>query len=307
MPSSTHFQTLINYISTQVENQLRQNKSNQFDDPLFYAIQFWYYYLSHNQNLNFTNEVKEYIVEKYKNQKVRCFILNREKEWRTIFERKKTNLFGITEIVKSRTRFYSLIDEGLKLLKIENTYMNFIVIFAFVIVAVLFVSYFLNQPKQTTQTKDIEESNRPTNQSYQTTTVEYTAQKPVKQISQQSLILVIPFAKSKLIDSLIKKGNTIITDKNYSNLYDSARYLYLDFSENLDNLLSKIKNNYICEDLDSDIYLVQINLKQPDEGLKANVNPNTRINAFKRLIDLEAKVLGRFPLEAYENMNVYDI
>ena len=38
------------------------------------------------------------------------------------------------------------------LLKIQNTHMNFIVILAFVIVAVLFVTYFLNQPKQTTQT-----------------------------------------------------------------------------------------------------------------------------------------------------------
>ena len=305
MPSSTNFQILINDISTQVSHKLQKQNSNKFHDALFYAIEYWCYCLTTNSNFNFTYEIQNYIVEKSQIKEVKEFTRHNFDQWNP--NKKRRNRYGKVEEFKHFTEFYSLIEKGLNLLKIENTDMNFIVIFAFVIVAVLFVSYFLNQPKQTTQTKDIEESNRSNNQSYQTPTVEYRSQIPVKQISQQSLILVIPFSKSSLIDSFIRKGNTIITDKNYSNLYDSARYLYLDFSENLERLLSKMMNNYVCEDLDSDIYLVQINLKQSDEGLKANVNPNARINAFKKLIDLEAKVLGRFPLEAYANMNVYDI
>ena len=56
-----------------------------------------------------------------------------------------------------------------------------------------------------------------------------------------------------------------------------------------------------------DVYLVQIKLKESDDGFKQNVDQLDRIDAFRKLTDLslQVKVSPRLRVEAYQNTGVY--
>jgi hypothetical protein len=54
--------------------------------------------------------------------------------------------------------------------------------------------------------------------------------------------------------------------------------------------------------------LVDIKLKQADEGFKPSINQIERYDAFRKLANLavDIKVSDRLQIEAYENLEVYN-
>ncbi len=132
----------------------------------------------------------------------------------------------------------------------------------------------------------------------------------VQENTKQSsvLVLVISASQSEFIESL--KGKNYIDVSEGEKLYQITRYLWLgsetEFSETIPDI-----NEYSVpkvSESEYNIYLVEIKLKQDDEGFKPNVNQIDRYDAFRKLDDLavEVKVSERLQIKAYEKLGVYN-
>lgn len=170
-----------------------------------------------------------------------------------------------------------------------------------------YLIYIPNKPKETSQTNY---SEKPTTVVSQSPPTQRVVQSSPVQLTPQTLILVIPALKSQFLNEL--RNRDIVTNEDWENLYDATRYLCLVSPDKTKNQLSSIDQLdqfrvFQGGEKDSDIYFVHIELSQPDKGFKPNVNDNERFNAFRRLVNLPVTVSSRFRLEAYENLNVYNI
>lgn len=296
---STNLYVLINQVSTQVNDKLTKNKTNTFYDAFNYAIEEWCKRLETVKILNFASKNTDDITVKVSNEDVKKLSKYIYKEW---------DYKEIIEKVTLRRPFYSLFKPIFKLLKIGESQVNFIVLLAFVIVAVLFLAYILNnKQKETTDLEDSENLNQADIRQDQTSKVEPIVFQPNP--VQKSLILVIPAEKSYLIELLINNQTVRLTKQDCSNLYNATRYLCLDIPENLSRQLSSINNELFVkegEESASDIYFVKIdNINAKEQGFQPNANKNVKTNAFYRLVNLQAMVTPRYRLEAYQNFNVY--
>ena len=129
----------------------------------------------------------------------------------------------------------------------------------------------------------------------------------VQENTKQVLILVISASQVEFLESLKDKNPIDVSDAEL--LYQITRYLWLGSETEISQKIPDINEYSVVKGSESEynIYLVEIKLKQDDEGFKPNVNQLDRYDAFRKLADLagEVKVSDRLPIEAYENLEVY--
>ncbi|MEG4944878.1 hypothetical protein [Microcoleus sp. F4-D5] len=130
----------------------------------------------------------------------------------------------------------------------------------------------------------------------------------VQENTKQVLILVISASQVEFLESLKDKNSIDVSDGEL--LYQITRYLWLGSETELSRKIPDINEYSVAKGAESEynIYLVEIKLKQDDEGFKPNVNQLDRYDAFRKLADLagEVKVSDRLQIEAYENLEVYN-
>ena len=122
------------------------------------------------------------------------------------------------------------------------------------------------------------------------------------------LVLVISASHADFLESLKDKNHIDISEGEQ--LYQITRYLWLGSETELSQKRPDINEYSVAQGAESEynIYLVEIKLKQSDEGFKPNVNQLDRYDAFRKLANLagEVKVSERLKIEAYENLEVYN-
>jgi hypothetical protein len=250
------FNALMNEISDEVTVHLQETNSNLLIDALDYSIKAWCERLKASQDINFSSDITDKILSIGRNDNTK--ILSREiyNKWKPI-EITELNSFGRNQTKKSYTTFHVFIDDICRLLNINigDNPMNFIVLLAFVVVAVLFLAYILNKPKHTSQPDNREKPN---------TVVTQPISSPAAKPIPQTLILVIPASKSQFLNEFRKRK--IVTNEDWENLYDATRYLCLVSLNNLESQLSNIEDKFSKKEEDSDIYLVGIQLSQDDKA-----------------------------------------
>lgn len=143
-------------------------------------------------------------------------------------------------------------------------------------------------------------SNNDSNQKNVVTSDPYTQEQTPK-----ILILVINSLKQDIIQSL--KKYEIIESGNCENLYLATQCLWLGSQDNLSQNFRyyeqfKVKSQ---EESEYDVYLVQIELENDDNGFKPDADQLKRISAFRKLTGLSVKVSDRLRVEVYENTGVY--
>ncbi|MEG4311586.1 MULTISPECIES: hypothetical protein [unclassified Microcoleus] len=130
----------------------------------------------------------------------------------------------------------------------------------------------------------------------------------VQENTKQVLILVISASQVEFLESLKDKKHIDVSDGEL--LYQITRYLWLGSETELSHKIPDITEYSVGKGAESEynIYLVEIKLKQDDEGFKPNVNQLDRYDAFRKLADLagEVKLSDRLQIEAYENLEVYN-
>ena len=123
-----------------------------------------------------------------------------------------------------------------------------------------------------------------------------------------SLVLVISASYADFLESLKDKKHIDVSEGEQ--LYQITRYLWLGSETELSQKRHDINKYSVAQGAESEynIYLVEIKLKQSDEGFKPNVNQLDRYDAFRKLADLagDVKVSDRLKIEAYENLGVYN-
>ncbi|MEG4817742.1 hypothetical protein [Microcoleus sp. K5-D4] len=131
---------------------------------------------------------------------------------------------------------------------------------------------------------------------------------PVLPPPPRSLVLVISASHADFIESLKDKKQIDVSEGEQ--LYQITRYLWLGSETELSQKIPDINEYSVAQGAESEynIYLVEIKLKQSDEGFKPNVNQLDRYDAFRKLADLagDVKVSDRLKIEAYEKVGVYN-
>ncbi|AFZ06650.1 hypothetical protein Osc7112_2186 [Oscillatoria nigro-viridis PCC 7112] len=126
--------------------------------------------------------------------------------------------------------------------------------------------------------------------------------------TKQVLVLVISASQVEFLEPLKDKNHIDVSEGEQ--LYQITRYLWLGSETELSQKRANINKYSVAKGAESEynIYLVEIKLKQDDEGFKPNVNQLDRYDAFRKLADLagEVKVSDRLQIEAYENLEVYN-
>lgn len=132
----------------------------------------------------------------------------------------------------------------------------------------------------------------------------------VQENAKQSsvLVLVISASQAEFLESL--KGKKHIDVSEGEQLYQITRYLWLGTETKLSENRPDINEYSVAKGAESEynIYLVEIKLKQDDDGFKPNVNQIDRFDAFRKLADLavDVTVSERLGIEAYGNIKVYN-
>jgi len=129
-----------------------------------------------------------------------------------------------------------------------------------------------------------------------------------KPVIPPSLVLVISASHADFLESLKDKKQIDVSEGEQ--LYQITRYLWLGSETELSQKIPDINEYSVAQEAESEynIYLVEIKLKQSDEGFKPNVNQLDRYDAFRKLADLavDIKVSDRLQIEAYEKLEVYN-
>lgn len=131
---------------------------------------------------------------------------------------------------------------------------------------------------------------------------------PPPRVIPHSLVLVISASHADFLESLKDKKQIDVSEGEQ--LYQITRYLWLGSEAELSQKIPDINEYSVAKGAESEynIYLVEIKLKQDDEGFKPNVNQLDRYDAFRKLADLagEVNVSDRLQIKAYENLEVYN-
>ncbi|MBW4599199.1 MAG: hypothetical protein KME29_06180 [Calothrix sp. FI2-JRJ7] len=277
---SNYFNEALENIVREVERFARQTNNYSYGYILGCAVECWC------KKLQFSNEITTYIY----NVSVNAQDLTND-IWS--FWKPKTEKSG-----KDDSKFKKYIDDKIgNKMKYRFDDWRFLVFFGFLITAVGYGLYLLNQ--QSTKKDNINQRKLSADQfpnSYQ-------------QTENFFLILVINATKEDILQTL--KANSRITSAQSDLLYRATQSLWMGsktdfFNSGLEHWFyskataSELKSEY-------DVYFVKIELFNNDIGLKSDANQVDRIDAFHRLPDNSAKleVSDRLPSKAYENRYLY--
>jgi hypothetical protein len=300
------FVETLNQVTDQTIRECQGSK--YFEDYLSHAISIWC-----NQ-LNIRQDITDYILRGYYQDEIitltNCIYREGTIEKKTC---KIPTPFGdAPTIFTVENPLYQHINALLNRINIRSNNMKFIVLIAFAITAIGFFIYQLNQQKQqqTTRRDEPRQSNsNPPAPSISTVQTPPIPTPPVKIITKQFLVLVVSHLQADFLESLQAKGR--IDFKDGESLYEVTKYLWLGSETEYSKIKPNIREYSVAKGAESeyDIYLVSIELNQADEGFYSNVdNQLDRYDAFRKLADLVVNltISDRLPMEAYENIGVYN-
>lgn len=262
--------------------------SNSVKFFLYNATKIWCNQLDIPQNIT------SYILKGYSElneiQELTTYLY---KEWEPKPQQKLT--FQGWEKYNEESQLYKLINRIFALIKIKSQNMKMIVLIAFVITAVGYLLYKLNQ--QSEQRTRAEETRH----------IDNYPSPSIQRISKQFLVLVIYASQLDFIKSLATKQFLDINDAE--KLYKVTRYLWLGSENSFNQKQANLKNYAVTTgESEYDINLVCLELKHGEEGFKPNINQLDRYDAFRKLPDLVVNftISDRLQMEAYENFEVYN-
>ncbi|QLE59903.1 hypothetical protein [Nostoc sp. TCL26-01] len=255
---------------------------------LYHASKIWC-----NQ-LDLPKNIADYILRGYSQlnqiQELTIYIYE---EWKPKQQQRLTFL-GL-EKYDEESQLYKLVNRIFALINIKSQNMKMIALIAFVITAVGYLLYKLNQqPEQRTRAAE-------------TRHIDNYPSPSIQRIPKQFLVLVISASQSDFIKLLDAKQ--VIDIKDAEKLYKFTKYLWLGSENNFNQQQANLKNYSVTAgESEYDINLVCLELKQSEEGFKPNINQLDRYDAFRKLPDLVVNftISPRLQMEAYENFEVYN-
>lgn len=274
---------------SQVTEQLRASPKNYIQNIVLHGIELWCHQLVISQ------DITDYILKHYQQGNGIGPITNYLwTEWQPTKKEEKNIFVQTTTSIKSTLN--SLVTGVLNQIHIKSGEMEFFALIAFVLTAVGYWLYRINQPRQ-------QSSHRETPKTH---VVNPPA--PLNQrVNTQFLVLVVAAEKADLIHSIKTKGS--INSKDGENLYEITKYLWLGSENDFYQKISNIYDYLVSSDKKSefDNYLVYFKLKQSDEGFEPNVGQLARYDAFRKLADLTVnfEISPRLQMEAYSNFELY--
>ncbi len=285
-----------NQTSYEIENKYQRRISNiSLQIQLYYAIRIWC------NKLDIPNNISEYILQGYNLHEIKQIT---DYVWEQGTKQKRTwNIptpFGeAPTIFQTENLFYQYINALFNRMHRRSEPMKFTVLIAFGITAVGYWLYKLNQQRQQQPTR------REELQPY--TSSPPSSVSPVIKVTKQFLVLVISASQADLLKLIKNKKHIDLSDGEA--LYEVTKYLWLGSETEFSNKTANISQYSVPqgEETEYDIYLVYIELKQSNKGLKSNVNQLDRYDAFRELVNLVVnfQVSPRLKIEAYENIEVY--
>lgn len=296
-----HFRKMLNELNEQIfariNSQLNQPTSISFFVYFSYAIEAWCNRLALSENL------ADYIIQNSRIHEVQelAFYLSQEAKHENKTWKIPTPLGEAPTIFSVENQFHKRVKNFLNWIGIREANMNeIILIIAFVVVAVIYLLYILKKQEQ--QNPRVREYGE---------TDQILRLNPVPTKTKQILILVVNVLKSEIIETIKTKKQ--IEPDDCEKLYRTTEALWLgtetDLSPKLAECFSENNQFMVSPGAESeyDIYLMQIELKNPDNGFKPTADQLDRIDAFRNLSDLsvDIKVSPRLRVDAYENTGVY--
>lgn len=280
MISSNYFNKTLDEIYNEVWQLVTQTNNNRLEYILFSAVKSWC------RKLQLSDDATIYISNTSEN--LQDFTNDIWSRWKaeTGFLTKEDSDFK-----KSINNYVG------KKMKQNINDMKFLLLFGFLITAVGYAFYLLNQ--QSTQKEDSLKQRQ-------------SSLVPLPHSSQAKeslvLVLVINAGREDILQTL--KTNSRITTNQSDSLYRATQALWIgskgDFNSEFE---SWFYSKHAASDVESeyDVYFVQIELHQDDSGFKRDVSQLDRIDAFHRLPDNSGKVevSDRLPSKAYENKLLY--
>ncbi|WP_143437861.1 hypothetical protein [Hydrocoleum sp. CS-953] len=306
-----NFTYTLDKIANKVKDKNQKNKTEEFHLVLDNAVSFWC------QELGFDYQITHYICQGYKQHIIESLITYLWEESKT--PKKQSDIFGVCRNTIIDNPLSQKINSLLSRINpnFRTTSTEFIVLIAFVITAVGFFIYKLNDSPKPTQEINNTFSQTPS----QTSDPNSNTIHPQKQLPQTSdptsntpsppkqpylLVLVVSASNKSLIDSL--KTEEKINKENSEKLYQATQYLRQDTEDKLSQKLANLNQYQAKEPSEYDIFLITIELNQADERFKPNVNQLDRYDAFSNLYLANAKIQEispRLQIEAYGNLDVY--
>ena len=301
------FVETLNQVTDQTRRECQGSKS--FTDYLSRAISIWC-----NQ-LRISQDITDYIWRGYSQHGIITLTgyIHKQGTTEMINWKIPTPLGEASTSFTVKNQFYQHINDFFNRINIRSDNIKFIVLIAFGITAIGYFIYILNQQKKQQITHG-EEARQPKSYPPGTSISKVpTPPSPTptgQKITKESLVLVLVISASQaeFLESLKDKKHIDVSEGEQ--LYKITRYLWLGSETELSQKIHDINQYSVSKEAESEynIYLVEIKLKQDDEGFKPNVNQIDRYDAFRKLDDLavEVKVSERLQIKAYEKLEVYN-
>ena len=130
-----------------------------------------------------------------------------------------------------------------------------------------------------------------------------------RQLQPNILILVINAENNERIIDTLKRENKV-TSENWENLYNSMEALWMGEKRELNEtgLNSNLSASETSERSEYDVYFINIELQQYDQGFDQNRNSLERLDAFERLTQTThtvKKISQRLSIQSTENSYLY--
>lgn len=293
-----------NQVGDEIEKRYNHLSSNiNFEMKLYSAIKIWSF------RLNIPENITQYIIRGCKLYEVReltNFIwqegTTENKLWRI-----PTPVGENSRFLRIENKLYRHIKSFFNLMHLRSNDMQIIVLIAFVVTAVGYFVYLLNQQQQQQSTRREEPRQYNSNLSSFTAQTSTAPAPSVQTITKQFLVLVVSASQEDFLESLKSQGRINVNDGE--KIYEITKYLWLGYETEFNQKKANLNQYSLSQGQESeyDIYLIYIELNKAEEGFNPNVNQLDRYDAFRNLDNLAVSfsISPRLQMEAYGNFDVY--
>lgn len=296
------FVQILNQVAEQTSRQCQGSNTNTVNDYLLCAIRNWC------SKLDISEDESNYIQRGYKQQEILNFLFYLYQEGRTEKKTIKIQTPWGEQGFSVENQFNQHIKVLFFQMNITMSSVKIIVLIAFVVTAVGYFFYKLNQLKKQQISRREELIQYNSNPPSFTVQAPTEKEPPVQRITKHFLVLVISASQADFLGLLKEKKHIDLSDGEA--LYEITRYLWLGSENEYSQKIANVNQYSVSQGEESEynVYLVSIELKQADEGFKPNINQLDRYDAFRKLADLavDVKVSDRLRIESYEKIEVYN-
>ncbi|WP_146136588.1 hypothetical protein [Aphanothece hegewaldii] len=293
-----NFSQKFNQIYEEIQSRKQKFNSDDFYYILDNSIILWC------QKLNI-EWLTPSILEGQKRYKIESLL---DYLWKDLNIQKDPSMFSIFSKNTEENKLFNLVKVIFKKIKIHSDVdINFIISLGFIITAVAYSIYLLNQHQLQQPAYPIKSNVSPSPSQLPSSTSSVPSSTPVQPKTKYLLILVISATQTALIDSL--KDKRKIEYGDCEKLYKATQYLcqnketYLKYKwDNLEQYIVQpgVESEY-------DIHLIKIELNQENKNFEKDVNQLDKYDAFFELVGLadQVEISPQLQMEAYGNFDVY--